>query len=68
MRHSKRYRGRKPGTTYRTICRTISALGLLMALTAGGSDIGIPLWHTVALIAIGIFLFGVFGALGGLFR
>lgn len=68
MRPYKRYRGCKPGTTYRTICRVLCGLGLLLALgAAGNSDMGEPLGRVIPPLVVGLALFAGGGYLGGLF-
>lgn len=69
MRPHKRYRGRKPGQTRRTIWRAICAFGFFLALgAAGNSDMGEPPEMVVPPLVIGLALFALGGYLGGLIR
>ncbi len=69
MRPHKRYRGRKPGQTRRTIWRAVCVFGLgLVFGAAGNSDLGEPPEMVVPPLLIGLVLFALGGYLGGLFQ
>lgn len=64
----KRYRGRKPGQTRRTICRALCGFGFLLALgAAGNSDMGEPLIRVIPPLLIGLAMFAGGGYFGDLF-
>lgn len=69
MKTYKRYRGHKPGATYRTICRALCCVGFVLVLVAAGnSDMGEPLCRVIPLLVGGIALFIWGGCRGELFR
>lgn len=69
MRFYKRYRGRKPGHIFRTVCRGLSGVGFLAVLiSAMHSDAGAPLWICLIAAVVGAAMFAGFGYLGGLIK